>query len=105
MQANFDEITLIELERFEKQVQSNIMMNEYIADVENTARNLYTDGMLRDEEEDPIKMFFHTSLKCLVLHNRFTGPSLSNDVNTARIIDYAYCNQVRIARCQDQMIS
>lgn len=92
MQANFDEITLIELERFDKQVQSNIMMNEYIADVENTARNLYADGMLRDEQEDPIKLFFHTSLKCLVLHNRFTGPSLSNDVNMARIIDYAYCS-------------
>ena len=65
MQANFDEITLIELERFDKQVQSNIMMNEYIADVENTARNLYADGMLRDEQEDPIKLFFHTSLRSL----------------------------------------
>jgi len=82
------------------------MMDEYIADVENTARNLYSVGFLKDEEnEDPLKMFFHTSIKCLITHNRFAGPSLSNDSNYAKLIKYAFCNPVTIERNYDKMIS
>ena len=82
------------------------MMDEYIADMENTAGNLYEAGYLKDEENEcPIKMFFHTSLKCLITHNRFTGPSLSNDSNYAKLIKYAFCNTVSIDRNHDQMIA
>ena len=82
------------------------MMDEYIADVESTAGNLYGAGFLKDEEnEDPLKMFFHTSIKCLITHNRITGPSLSNDSSYAKVIKYAFCNKVAIDRYYDTMIS
>lgn len=75
------------------------MMDEYIADVENTSKNLYGAGFLKDEEnEDPLKMFFHTSIKCLITHNRFTGPSLSNDSSYSKLIKYAFSNTVTIER-------
>lgn len=106
MQQNFDIQTNRELLRFEQQMKSNILMDEYVKDLENHALNLNRQGLLIDlTQQDPVKMYFQSSIKALILSNRITGPALCNDINTSNLLENFYSSKVSLEKSLNKVNS
>lgn len=74
-------------------------MDEYIRDVENCAKDLNSKGTLIDlTHQDPVKMYFHLSVKALILSNRITGPALCGDSNTGGLLENFYCTKILLEK-------
>ena len=59
MESNFDVETNKELLRFEEQMKTNILMDEYVRDLEAYALSLNKKAVLIDlSRQDPVKMYF-----------------------------------------------
>ena len=98
MQQNFDEHTRVELQRFENQKQTSMLLNEFLEDAKRSHHNLKLLGMYDAPKRDPVKIYFEMSVKNLILGNRLTGPALAGDPGFAALLQKYYCSQVLLDR-------
>jgi len=85
-------------------MKTNILMDEYIRDLEGYALNLNKKAKLIDLSlQDPVKMYFQNSIKNLILSNRITGPALCKDLNTATLLKNFYCTKVVLEKSLNQV--
>lgn len=104
MLANFDITTGKELLRFEQQMKTNTLMDQYVKDLETYAVQLNKKALLIDlSQQDPVKMYFQNSVKQLILSNRLTGPALCNDFNTASLLKNFYCTKIVLEKSLNQV--